>query len=275
MRTLAKLLARAVDAPLMIDSTEADVVEGALKVYPGRCIVNSVNLEKSGERVKKILPLVRRYSAAVVAMTIDEKGMAQTADKKAEIARRTVAIARDHGIPPDSLVFDALTFTLATGGEEYRRSAIETLEDPADQGGEPGVLTTLGVSNVSFGLAKSAREVVNSVFLYHAVQAGLDLAIVNRRTSSPTPPSTRRSARSPRLIFDRRPDALAHLIEHFGAKGAPRAAVVPPRPGRREERGADPPADPPPAAGGDRGAHQRRAPAARRSTSSTRCCSRR
>ncbi len=222
MRALAKLLAQTVDAPLMIDSTEPDVVEGALKVYPGRCIVNSVNLEKGGERVRKVLPLVRRYGAAVVAMTIDEKGMAQTADRKAEVARRLVAVAAEHGIPADSLVFDALTFTLATGGEEYRHSAVETLEGIRRIKAEnPGVLTTLGVSNVSFGLAKSAREVVNSVFLYHAVKAGLDLAIVNPKDIRPYPqvPEAERILAED-LVLDRRPDALARLIAHFGAKGA-------------------------------------------------------
>jgi 5-methyltetrahydrofolate--homocysteine methyltransferase len=230
MRTLAKLLSQAVDAPLMIDSTEADVVEGALKVYPGRCIVNSVNLEKSGERVKKVLPLVRRYGAAVVAMTIDEKGMAQTAERKAEIARRTVAVAREYGVPPESLVFDALTFTLATGGAEYRRSAIETIEGIRRIKAEnAGVLTTLGVSNVSFGLSKSAREVVNSVFLFHAVKAGLDLAIVNPKDIRPYPaiPEDERTLAED-LIFDRREDALARLIAHFGAKGAPEKAAVDP-----------------------------------------------
>jgi 5-methyltetrahydrofolate--homocysteine methyltransferase len=228
MRAIAKLLAQAVDAPLMIDSTEADVIEGALKVYPGRCIVNSVNLEKSGERVKKVLPLVRRYGAAVVAMTIDEKGMAQTADRKAEIARRMVQVAAEYGIPPDSLVFDALTFTLATGGEEYRHSAVETLEGIRRIKAEnPGVLTVLGVSNVSFGLAKHAREVVNSVFLYHAVQAGLDLAIVNPKDIQAYPQvgETERTLAED-LVFDRRPDALARLIAHFGEKGAEKAPAT-------------------------------------------------
>jgi 5-methyltetrahydrofolate--homocysteine methyltransferase len=228
MRALVKLLAQAVDAPLMIDSTEADVVEGALKVYPGRCIVNSVNLEKSGERVKKILPLVRRYGAAVVAMTIDEKGMAQTAERKAEIARRMVQVAGEYGLPPDSLVFDALTFTLATGGEEYRHSAVETLEGIRRIKAEnPGVLTVLGVSNVSFGLAKHAREVVNSVFLYHAVQAGLDLAIVNPKDVRAYPQiAEAERALAEDLVFDRRPDALARLIAHFGEKGAEKAPAA-------------------------------------------------
>jgi 5-methyltetrahydrofolate--homocysteine methyltransferase len=225
LRALAKLLAQSVDAPLMIDSTEADVIESALKTYPGRVIVNSVNLEKSGERVKRILPLVKRFGAAVVCMTIDEKGMAQTAERKAEVARRLVAVARDYGLEPDCLVFDALTFTLATGGEEYRRSAVETLEGIRRIKAEtPGVLTTLGVSNVSFGLARSAREVINSVFLYHAVQAGLDLAIVNPKDVRPYPaiPEVER-ALAEDLIFDRRPDALARLVAHFGEKGAEKA----------------------------------------------------
>jgi 5-methyltetrahydrofolate--homocysteine methyltransferase len=227
LRTLAKLLAQSVDAPLMIDSTEGDVIESALKVYPGRCIVNSVNLEKSGERVRRVLPLVKRYGAAVVCMTIDEKGMAQTAERKAEVARRLVAVAAEYGLEPDCLVFDALTFTLATGGEEYRKSAVETLEGIARIKAEtPGVLTTLGVSNVSFGLAKHAREVVNSVFLYHAVKAGLDLAIVNPKDLTPYPSigeAERTIAED--LIFDRRPDALARLIEHFGEKGSEKAAA--------------------------------------------------
>jgi len=220
MRTLARLLAQRVDAPLMIDSTEADVVEAALKVYPGRCIVNSVNLEAHGERVKRILPLVRRYGAAVVAMTIDEKGMAQTADRKAEIARRTVAVAREYGVEPSCLVFDPLTFTLATGAEEHRRSAVETLEGIRRIKAEsPGVFTCLGVSNVSFGLARPAREVLNSVFLFHAVKAGLDLAIVNPKDLRPypqIPEEERRLAED--LILDARPDALSRLIAHFSGK---------------------------------------------------------
>jgi len=223
MRALVRLLAQSVDAPLMIDSTEADVVESALKVYPGRCIVNSINLEKSGERVRKVLPLVRRYGAAVVCMTIDERGMAQTAERKAEIAQRTVAVAREYGLSEDALVFDPLTFTLATGGEEYRHSAVETLEGIRRIKAEnPGVFTCLGVSNVSFGLAKAAREVVNSVFLYHAVRAGLDLAIVNPRDirAYPQIPDEER-ALAEDVVLDRREDALARLITHFEGKGGP------------------------------------------------------
>ncbi len=226
MRTLVRLLAQSVDAPLMIDSTEADVVEAALRVHPGRCIVNSVNLEKSGERVKRILPLVRRYGAAVVAMTIDERGMAQTAERKAEIARRTVAVAHEYGVPPDSLVFDPLTFTLATGGEEYRRSAVETLEGIRRVKAEnPGVFTCLGVSNVSFGLSRPAREVVNSVFLYHAVQAGLDLAIVNPKDIRGYQEIVAEErALAEDLVLDRRADALARLVAHFAGRTGATAA---------------------------------------------------
>jgi 5-methyltetrahydrofolate--homocysteine methyltransferase len=161
-------------------------------------------------------------------MTIDEKGMAATADRKAEIARRMVAVAAEYGVPPDSLVFDALTFTLATGGEEYRHSAVETLEGIRRIKAEnPGVLTVLGVSNVSFGLAKHAREVVNSVFLYHAVQAGLDLAIVNPKDVRAYPQiAEAERALAEDLVFDRRPDALARLIAHFGEKGAEKAPAA-------------------------------------------------
>lgn len=227
LRTLAKLLAQSVDAPLMIDSTEPDVLESGLKVYPGRVIVNSVNLEKGGEKIRKVLPLVKRYGAAVVALTIDEKGMAQTAERKAEVARRIVEVAREHGVGTDSIAFDALTFTLATGSPEYRHSAVETLEGLRRIKAEhPGVYTILGVSNVSFGLSKSAREVVNSVFLFHAVQAGLDLAIVNPKDIRPYPAiGDEERTLAEDLLFDRREDALARLIAHFGEKGQDKPAA--------------------------------------------------
>jgi 5-methyltetrahydrofolate--homocysteine methyltransferase len=227
LRALARLLAQSVDAPLMIDSTEPDVLESGLKVYPGRAIVNSVNLEKGGEKIRKVLPLVKRYGAAVVALTIDEKGMAQTAERKAEVARRIVEVAREHGVGTDSIAFDALTFTLATGSPEYRRSAIETLEGIRRIKAEhPGVYTILGVSNVSFGLSKSAREVVNSAFLFHAVQAGLDLAIVNPKDIRPYPSLVAEERTlAEDLLFDRREDALARLIAHFGEKGKDKPAA--------------------------------------------------
>jgi len=227
MRALVRLLAQTVDAPVMIDSTEPDVLESGLKVYPGRAIVNSVNLEKGGEKIRRVMPLVKRYGSAVVALTIDEKGMAQTAERKAEIARRIVEVAREHGVGPDSIAFDALTFTLATGSAEYRHSAVETLEGIRRIKAEhPGVYTILGVSNVSFGLSKGAREVINSAFLFHAVQAGLDLAIVNPKDIRPYPSigETERTLAED-LLFDRREDALTRLIAHFGEKGQDKPAA--------------------------------------------------
>ena len=192
-------------------------------------------------------------------LTIDEKGMAKTAERKVEVARRTVTVAREYGLEPDRLIFDALTFTLATGDAEYRHSAVETLEGIRRIKAEiPGVLTTLGVSNVSFGLAKAAREVLNSVFLYHAVQAGLDLAIVNPKDITPYPPiDAEERELAEDLILDRREDALARLIAHFEGQGP--AGGGHRRGARRGAAGraAHPPADPAPPAGGDRGARRR------------------
>ncbi|GIW09525.1 MAG: methionine synthase [Dehalococcoidia bacterium] len=213
-----RTLQMGVDAPLMIDTTEAHVVEAALKHYPGRPIINSINLENGRARVDAVLPLVREYGAAVVALTIDEEGMAKTAERKLAIARRIAQIAtEEYGIPPEWLIIDPLTFTLATGEEEFRRSALATLEGiRAIKTNLPGVYVSLGVSNVSFGLKPAARAVLNSVFLYHAVQAGLDLAMVHPAEVKPyaeIDPTERELADD--LIFDRRPDALARFIAHF------------------------------------------------------------
>lgn len=218
MVAAVRKLQMGVDAPLMIDTTEATVVEAALKHYPGRAIINSINLENGRARLDAVLPLVVEHGAAVVALTIDEEGMAKTADRKLAIARRIHTIAtEEYGIPPEWLIFDALTFTLATGEEEFRRSAIATLDGiRAIKETLPGVYTSLGISNVSFGLKAAARAVLNSVFLYHAVQAGLDLAMVHPAEVTPyaeIPADERELADD--LIFDRRPDALARFIEHF------------------------------------------------------------
>ncbi|HEX6939761.1 MAG TPA: homocysteine S-methyltransferase family protein [Longimicrobiales bacterium] len=218
MRRLVKHLAQGVEAPLQIDSTEADVVRAALEQYPGRAIINSVNLENGRGRIDAVLPLAVEHGAAVVALTIDEEGMAKTAERKLAVARRIAdIICGEYGLPRDALIFDALTFTLATGEAEYRRSAIETIEGIRRIKAElPGVLTSLGVSNVSFGLAKHARAVLNSVFLHHCVEAGLDLAIVNPAHITPYAeiPEAQR-ALADDLIFDRRDDALARFIAYF------------------------------------------------------------
>ncbi|NOZ29573.1 MAG: methionine synthase [Chloroflexi bacterium] len=218
MRTVVRMLAQSVEAPLVIDTTEPAVMRVALENYPGRAIINSINLENGRERIDAVVPLAKAHGAALIALTIDEEGMAHTAQRKLEVARRIYDICvNEYGLEPSDLIFDTLTFTLATGQEELRRSAIETMEGIRLIKRElPGVLTNLGVSNLSFGLKRRSRAVLNSVFLYHCVQAGLDMAIVNPAHITPyaeIDPKERELAED--LIFDRRPDALARYIAYF------------------------------------------------------------
>jgi 5-methyltetrahydrofolate--homocysteine methyltransferase len=218
VRALVKKLALSVEAPLVIDSTEANVIDEALKAYPGSALVNSINLENGRERIDAVMPLVMRYGAAVIALTIDETGMAKTAERKLEVARRIHDIVTgEFGLAPGRLIFDDLTFTLATGDQEFAESAIETIEGIKRIKAElPGVLTSLGVSNVSFGLGQEARAVLNSVFLYHGVQAGLDMAIVNPAHIVPYAEiATEDRHAAEELVFNRAPDALARFIQHF------------------------------------------------------------
>ncbi|MFA6235116.1 MAG: homocysteine S-methyltransferase family protein [Bacteroidota bacterium] len=167
--------------PLMIDSTEVEVIEEALKHCAGKAIVNSINLEDGEERMKQVLALCKTYGAAVVALTIDEDGMAKTAQKKFEVAARIRDLATNKfGLRDEDLIFDTLTFTLGSGDEEFRNSAIETVEAiRMIKAAWPRCFTSLGVSNVSFGLNPHARHVLNSVFLHYACEAGLDMAIVH------------------------------------------------------------------------------------------------
>ena len=218
MRKLVKLLAQGVETPLMIDTTEANVVEAALKQYPGRATVNSIHLENGRTRIEQVMPHVVEHGAAVVALTIDEQGMAKTAERKLEVARRIHDITtQEYGLQPDALIFDDLTFTLATGDAEFRRSAIETIEGIRSIKRElPGVLTSLGVSNVSFGLKPHARAVLNSVFLHHCVEAGLDMAIVNPAHIKPYAEiDAEQRALADDLIFDTREDALPRFINFY------------------------------------------------------------
>jgi 5-methyltetrahydrofolate--homocysteine methyltransferase len=218
MALVAKRLAQSVEAPLMFDSTEPKVLEAALKIYPGRAIVNSINLENGRAKLDVVVRLVVEHGAAVVALTIDETGMAKTAARKLEIAERIhTIVVGEYGVPAGALIFDALTFTLATGDPEFARSALETLDGiRAIKARLPGVLTSLGVSNVSFGLKPAARAALNSVMLHHAVEAGLDMAIVNAQEVRPYGElDALERERCDDLVFDRRPDALQRLIEHF------------------------------------------------------------
>ncbi len=224
MQKIVHKLSLSVESPLVIDSTEPDVMEAALKAAPGRCVLNSVNLEAGREKLDRVMRLGVEYSAAVIALTIDEQGMAKTADRKVEIASRIHKIAtEEYGLLPADLIFDPLTFTLATGDVEFIDSAKETIEGIRRIKSElPGVFTSLGISNVSFGLDKIARPIVNSVMLYHCVQAGLDMAIINPSHIKPyieIPEVERQLAED--LIFNRRPDTLQRLIEHFASVDVP------------------------------------------------------
>jgi 5-methyltetrahydrofolate--homocysteine methyltransferase len=193
--------------PLMIDSTEPPAIEEALRHIGGKAIVNSINLEDGEGRLSKIASLCRKYGAAVVALTIDEQGMAKTAEKKLAVARRIFDLAvKKYGLKPHDIIFDALTFTLGSGDEEFRRSAVETIDAIRLIKKElPESHTSLGVSNVSFGLAPAARTVLNSVFLHYAVEAGLDMAIVHASKIQPLYKIDERGRElARRLIFDER-----------------------------------------------------------------------
>ena len=165
MRKVVKKLSAGVEVPLVIDSTEPEVMELALQTAPGRCLLNSTHLEGGRSKADRVFALAKKYNAAVLALTIDENGMAKTADRKLEVARRIYDIAvNEHGLRPQDLVFDTLTFTLATGDREFGASAMQTLEGiRLIKAALPGVLCSLGVSNVSFGLSASARPMAASI----------------------------------------------------------------------------------------------------------------
>jgi 5-methyltetrahydrofolate--homocysteine methyltransferase len=225
-------IATRVPAPILIDSTEADVVEEALKRIPGKAIINSINLEDGEKRTSKVLPMAKRYGAGVIALTIDEDGMALTADKKVAIAHRIFDLAtKKYGIRPVDLLFDTLTLPISTGQEEYRSAGIETLNAVKRIHDElPEVKTVLGVSNISFGLDAYPRRVLNSVFLHEAVENGLDVAIVNYTKIYPLykiPAEEVELAR--KLIYQDRSngDPLQLYMQHFaGMKGKAQAQTT-------------------------------------------------
>jgi len=209
-------------APIQVDSTEPEVIQAALEKIPGRAIVNSINLEAGPDKANVVVPLAKAHGAALIALTIDEVGMAKTAERKVEIAKRIRDLACDeHGLDPEALIFDALTFTLTTGDDEWKPSAVETIEGIRRIKAEiPGVKTSLGVSNVSFGVGQPARAVLNSVFLHHCVEAGLDLAMVNPNHITPySEIGGSERELTDDLVFNRREDALERFIAHFESKG--------------------------------------------------------
>ena len=233
MRQVVKRVSLAQPSPIQIDSTEPDVIRTALEQIPGRAIVNSVNLEAGRDKLDTVVPLAIEHGAAVIALTIDEVGMAKTAQRKVEIAQRIKELACDeHGLDPELLIFDLLTFTLTTGDEEWRPSAVETIEGIRQlKQALPQVKTSLGVSNVSFGVSPTARAVLNSVFLHHCVEAGLDLAMVNPNHITPYGEITEAErALADDLVFNRREDALELLHRPLRDQG---------RGGRRRGRRPD------------------------------------
>jgi 5-methyltetrahydrofolate--homocysteine methyltransferase len=226
-------VATRVPAPIVVDSTESDVIEEALKRIPGKAIINSINLEDGEKRTSKVLPMAKRYGAAVVALTIDEEGMALTAEKKTAIAKRIYTLATEkYGIRPVDLIFDALTLPISTGQEEYRNAGVETLKAIRQIKQElPEVKTILGVSNISFGLNPYARRVLNSVFMKEAVDHGLDMAIVNYAKIYPLYkiPAIEVELALKLVYHDRSGgDPLQNYMAHFaGVDKQPQADVAP------------------------------------------------
>ena len=209
-----------ISLPLMVDTTQLNALEVALKYIGGKPIINSVNLEDGIGKFDKVCSLAKRFGCALVCLTIDEKGMAKTKEQKIQIAQRIYERAtQKHGISSCDLVFDFLTFTVGSGDEEYFTAAIDVIEAiKAFHEIHPEVGFVLGVSNISFGLAKNAREYLNSVFLYHCVQAGLSMAIVNVKNTIPMHKITDEQKKvCEDLLFNNRSegDPLFKFIEFF------------------------------------------------------------
>ncbi len=181
MQQFLPFVTKKVKAPLMIDSTDARVIELGLKHSQGKAIINSINLEDGLKRFEEVVPLIHAYGAAVVVGTIDEMGMAISRERKLEVAKRSYdLLVNTYGVKPQDIIFDPLVFPVGTGDEQYIGSARETVEGiRLIKEALPGCKTILGISNVSFGLPPAGREVLNAVFLYHTTKAGLDFAIVN------------------------------------------------------------------------------------------------
>ncbi len=221
---ISKRFVTGVNLPLVIDSTNPKAIEAALMNHAGKCIINSINLEDGGSRLHEITSLAKKYNAALIALSIDERGMARTASEKLEIARRIYNICTNkYGIAPHDLIFDPLTFTIGSGDETLRDSAIETINAVKSiKNSLPGVYTSLGISNISFGLKSETRKIINSVFLKYCIDAGLDMAIINPAGFLPYYKIEKEDLSvTEALIFNRREnqkDPLLELIKHFDKK---------------------------------------------------------
>ncbi len=222
MKKLVKRLSLEIDAPLVIDSTDPKVIEVAVQQIPGRPIINSINLEGDGSRFHALAPMMARYGLPAIAMCIGPRGMAKTAQEKLEVAELLYETGKKYGLQSWQFMFDVLTFTLATGEAEFADSAKNTLEGiRLVKQRFPDSFTVLGLSNVSFGLPLNARKIVNSVFLHHALKAGLDAVIINAKDIIPYPEiNDEQKKLAEDLIFNRHPNALAELIAYFQADKA-------------------------------------------------------
>ncbi|KHF34172.1 Methionine synthase [Paenibacillus sp. P1XP2] len=221
MKHFLELVVKKVKVPLMIDTTDAEVIDLALKYSQGKSIINSINLEDGEEKFEKVTPLIHKYGAAVVVGTIDESGQAIHRDDKLKVAQRSYdLLVNKYKLAPEDIIFDTLVFPVGTGDEQYIGSARETIEGiRLIKQAMPECHTILGISNVSFGLPEAGREVLNSVFLYECTKAGLDYAIVNteklERYAS-IPEEERKLAEA--LIYDTNDETLAAFVAAFRNK---------------------------------------------------------
>ena len=217
MLNLVKRLSLEIDAPLVIDSTDPVVIESSVKQIPGRPIINSINLEGDGSRFKKLAPLMAKYGLPAIALCIGPDGMAKTPQQKVDTAELLYETGKKYGLKIEQFIFDVLTFTLATGENEFLDAGKNTLDGiKLVKEKFPNSFTALGLSNISFGLAPYARKILNSAFLYHAVKAGLDTAIVNAKEIVPYGEIDEKERKlADDLIFNTHPDALSDLIAHF------------------------------------------------------------
>ncbi|MEK3854557.1 methionine synthase [Cytobacillus sp. FSL H8-0458] len=225
-----KELVKKIKVPLVIDSTDEKVIEKALTYSQGKAIINSINLEDGEERFEAIAPLIHRYGAAVVVGTIDEEGMGVTAERKLEIAKRSHdLLVNKYHIPPQDLIFDPLVFPVGTGDEQYIGSAKATVEGiRLIKEALPEVQTILGISNVSFGLPPVGREILNSVFLYHCTQAGLDYAIVNtEKLERFASISKEEILMAEKLLFETTDESLAIFTDFYRDKKKESKSILP------------------------------------------------
>ena len=221
MLHLVKRLSLEIDAPLVIDSTDPDVIDSAVQQIPGRPIINSINLEGDGSRFEKLAPLMAKYGLPAIALCIGPEGMAKTPEQKVATAELLYETGKKYGLKIEQFIFDVLTFTLATGEDEFLDAGKNTLEGiKLVKEKYPQSFTTLGLSNISFGLVPYARKILNSVFLYHAVKAGLDTAIVNAKEIIPYGEIDEKERKlAEDLIYNTHPNALSDLISYFEKAG--------------------------------------------------------